>query len=153
MSGNAAENGHPQLTLLAWNNSTLFTQIRGGSASTVKRLFFVGGWKTFYEQVTIPVLDLCHLHAGNHADIKDGFVRRYASLEKLRFVVKSQDSVDWMVKLEIYDVFGQSLPNLLNNVQAVFVDCDHQADVIFSTVHKAKGLGWPCDLLLDDFRY
>lgn len=96
-------------------------------------------------------MDLHHLASGDRDQIRSPFVRRYDTLRKLEYVVESQEMVDWMVKLEIYNLSCGSFPQLLSSIKDAVVDDETEADVVCSTVHKAKGLGWPSVLLLDDF--
>merc|ERR1712216_484677 len=75
----------------------------------------------------------------------------YDTLDKLRFVVESQEMVEWKVKLDIYDSAKGAFPQLFEDVAAAVMESETDANILFSTVHRAKGLGWPSVLLLDDF--
>merc|ERR1712032_1567308 len=95
-----------QISILARKNSTLFSEVVDIVTSAearlpegvVPRLYFVGGWRSYSEQVLWPVQDLHRLASEEYAEIQDPFVRRYDTLDKLRFVVDSQEMVDWKVK-------------------------------------------------------
>eukprot|EP00929_Paragymnodinium_shiwhaense_P016913 TRINITY_DN125643_c0_g1_i1.p1 TRINITY_DN125643_c0_g1~~TRINITY_DN125643_c0_g1_i1.p1 ORF type:complete len:664 (+),score=172.46 TRINITY_DN125643_c0_g1_i1:78-2069(+) len=144
-----------RLTVLARKNSTLFAEVKKlincPPGRQPLKLYFLGGWKTYSETVLGPVLDVYYLANGETAMIQSRFVKRYNSLDKFRFVVDKQDMVDWKVKLDMYDAHEHDLVELVKQVKRSLVAQESEADIVFATVHKAKGLGWPSVLLLDDF--
>ena len=164
-----------RLTVVARKNSTLLSEVEAIIAalarrsessheegyenhtgrSLVRQVLFVGGWKSYKEQVLQPVMDLHYLDSSEggsseHNQILNPFVRRFANLQAFRFVVRKQEMVDWMAKLEIYDSVDD-FPKFLHQIEDLVTEDEADANVFLSTVHKSKGLGWPSVLLLDDF--
>ena len=126
-------------------------EVARSSHGQVRSMSVVGGWESFPEQVLDPVMDIHFLATKQQERIRNSFVCRYDTLSKFRFVVEKQDMVDWLVKLEIYDSYQRKFPELIGQIRDLMAASEPEADILFSTVHKAKGLGWPSVLLLNDF--
>ena len=57
----------------------------------------------------------------------------------------------WLMRCELVETHGRNVPSVLEEMQRRTVPNTHLADVVFSTTHKAKGLGWRHVYLAGDF--
>ena len=104
--------------------------------------------------------DLFHLGHGDPENIslaRRSYLRRFQTLQRFRTAMKQQENIYWLAKLAIYDLMKARLggvpkcfDDLMCRMEQQIVDC-LEADVVFSTVHQAKGLGFENVVTLDDF--
>jgi F-box protein, helicase, 18 len=118
-------------------------------------IYFEGHIKsyTYAEETGTSVYDVLNLSNGRHDLIKDKLVKKMADLEELiQFVEKTEDAALGMI-IEMVSKYGNELPDLINTLKQKHVDDDrrHEADMIFSTVHRCKGMEYDEVILGDDF--
>ncbi|WAR27025.1 FBH1-like protein [Mya arenaria] len=83
--------------------------------------------------------------------IKNKFVAMFKTLGDLeKFATKSLD-VELQGKIKIVKTYHHNLPVFINKIQSKCVRDERQADYVFSTAHKAKGLEFSTVRVTDDF--
>jgi superfamily I DNA/RNA helicase len=108
---------------------------------------------TYAEETGTSIYDVLNLMNGKHDLIKDKLVRKMANLEELiQYVEKTEDSSVGIV-IEIVTKYGDLLPDLIKKLKQKHVldDLRHEASMIFSTVHRCKGMEYDSVFLCDDF--
>ncbi len=96
-------------------------------------------------------VDLLHLKRGRKEKMKDkGGYKRYESYKSLVTFATGTDDLELLGKIHTVDYYGDSI---IGHVEKLKLYCksDNNADFIFTTTHKAKGLEWDDVALLDDF--
>ena len=150
-----------KMTVLARENSSLFFEAMNVIASLGenKSISFIGGFESFSENHLVPVMDLFYLGQGCTDQIQSKFrnyLTKFPSLESLRSKCEREQDMEWLPKFTIYDKLrGQmmgpeKLEALIRDIEEQVIP-SQQADVVFSTVHQAKGLGFQNVVLLEDY--
>ena len=150
-----------KMTVLARKNSSLFFEAMNVIASLGenKSISFIGGFESFSENHLVPVMDLFYLGQGCRDQIQSKFrnyLTKFQSLESLRSKCEREQDMEWLPKFTIYDTLrGQmmgpeKLEALIGDIEDQVIP-SQQADVVFSTVHQAKGLGFQNVVLLEDY--
>lgn len=150
-----------KMTVLARKNSSLFFEAMNVIASLGenKSISFIGGFESFSENHLVPVMDLFYLGQGCTDQIQSKFrnyLTNFPSLESLRSKCEREQDMEWLPKFTIYDKLrGQmmgpeKLEALIRDIEEQVIP-SQQADVVFSTVHQAKGLGFQNVVLLEDY--
>ena len=150
-----------KVKVLARKNSTLFLEAMRVVVSLAdgKTISFIGGFESFKELQLDPVVDLFYFGQGRRDDMKSrhrNYLARFPSLDRFRNKCELDKDMEWLTKFVIYDKvmkagmgperFQEEIETLEDKLAPA-----HQADVVFSTVHQAKGLGFENVVTLDDF--
>lgn len=149
-----------QVAIIARSNLTLFNMAveivcNGGHVeyglSHVNGAF-VGGLSGYGIQ---QILDIYHLkHSAGPVEsvaARDPFVKRFASFQRLQAYAKAAGDLDLCSRLAFVDLHGERVPQYVRTLQLRCSGDQRLANIVFSTVHKAKGLEFDSVCLADDF--
>lgn len=98
--------------------------------------------------------DACSLYEGKHEDIKDPLIRSYKSWDSLVAEYKEDEEKDpnFTLMVNFVEKYERNLrPTLIKFQNASYVK-EKDADIIVSTVHKAKGREWDNVVIENDFK-
>lgn len=98
--------------------------------------------------------DACSLYEGKHKNIKDPLVKSYKSWDSLVAEYKDDEEKDpnFTLMVNFVEKYEASLrPTLIKFQNASYVK-EKDADIIVSTVHKAKGREWHNVVIENDFK-
>lgn len=142
-------------TIARSNVKLLDAAIKYIQDTPVSSIYFEGNIKsyTYAEETGTSIYDVLNLMNGNHDLIKDKLVKKMSDLDELiQYVEKTEDSSIGMV-IEIVTKYGNLLPDLIKELKQRHVHDDyrHEASMIFSTVHRCKGMEYDTVILCDDF--
>lgn len=148
-----------KMTVLARKNSTLFFEAIELIAvlEDGKSIDFIGGFGSFTKEQLLPVMDLFYLGQDRKDDIQSNYVIRFRSLDSFRSKCEEAEDVEWLTKFKTYDMLREKnmgpekLQDLIGDIEDKLGTQTGDADVIFSTVHQAKGLGFENVVLLEDY--
>jgi superfamily I DNA/RNA helicase len=91
------------------------------------------------------------LYNGKPDKIKDKLIASMNSMKDLEdYIEKTEDSSLGMI-VEVVKEFGNRLPELINELKTNHTAKKEDADMIFSTVHRCKGMEYDEVTLLNDF--
>jgi ATP-dependent exoDNAse (exonuclease V) beta subunit len=91
------------------------------------------------------------LHNGKPEKIKDRLIAGMKNMKELEdYIDKTEDSSLGMI-VQVVKEFGNRLPSLINELKANHTSLKEEADMIFSTVHRCKGMEYDEVTLLNDF--
>ncbi len=107
---------------------------------------FVGGAEGYRLQM---LLDVQTLSRGSGGSIRDPFVRSFKSFDALwDFAEKAQD-VEVLMVCNAVRTYGSDLKEMVALIRKSEVH-EEDADVVYSTIHKAKGLEWDHVVIAED---
>ncbi|XP_043944756.1 F-box DNA helicase 1 isoform X2 [Protopterus annectens] len=146
------------LAVLCRTNAAVFDEaVKVTEGLTPSRIHIVGGVENFGLS---KIRDLWKLlqpekeRERHNLIIEDKFLRSfirrggYGALKD--YVTKAEDK-EWEVKMAIVEKYNIRIPELVERIYSHSVTERAHADVILSTVHKAKGLEFDTVKLTDDF--
>ncbi len=121
---------------------------------TIKSVYFEGHFQSYtYADEGGSVYDVLNLYLGNYGAIRNPMVKQFNDFLELQEYTDESGDAPMKGIIDIVMKYGRELPRLINCIKESHVD--HQdkegADMIYSTVHKAKGMEYDCVRLLDDF--
>ncbi|ULQ55991.1 UvrD-helicase domain-containing protein [Flavihumibacter rivuli] len=119
-----------------------------------KRLYFEGNLNSYtYADDGASLYDVLNLHNDNHDRIRDKLIRSMTNLEELDDYIEKTDDVQLGMMVEIVREFGDSIPSLLQSLKNAHVSDEEKekSEMIFSTVHRAKGMEYDDVELAEDF--
>lgn len=119
-----------------------------------KRIYFEGNINSYtYADEGASLYDILKLYNGNHRSIKDNLIKSMKDLEDLEDYIKKTDDVQLGMMVEIVREYGNEIPGIINNIKRQHVENDEkeQAEMVFSTVHRCKGMEYDSIQLVNDF--
>jgi len=119
-----------------------------------KPIYFEGNIHSYtYADEGASLYDILKLSNGNHRSIKDSLIKSMKDLEDLEDYIKKTEDVQLGMMVEIVREYGNEIPGIINNIKSQHVDNDDKdkADMIFSTVHRCKGMEYDSIQLVNDF--
>ena len=117
-------------------------------------LYFEGNFNSYtYADDGASLYDILHLYNGKNRLIRDKLIREMKDLEELEDYIKKTEDVQLSLMIEIVRKYGNDIPNLLKKIKDRHVENDEKdkADMIFSTVHRCKGMEYDSIHIVNDF--
>lgn len=120
----------------------------------VKHIYFEGNINSYtYADEGASIYDVLHLYNGKHDLIRDQLVKSMKSTVELEEYIEKTEDAELGMMMEIVNKYGRELPYLIKEVKDRHVPDDQKdrADMIFSTVHRCKGMEYDEVTLENDF--
>jgi len=111
-----------------------------------KRIGLIGGTESYNFD---DYLDIFYLMVGEVNKMKK--YKAWKSYAQFKAFATNVNDVELLSKIKIIEKFGQRLPAIINKIKSVCCKDIRMADIVLSTVHKAKGLEFESVVLLNDF--
>lgn len=121
---------------------------------SVKKIYFEGNISSYtYASDGASIYDVLNLYLENKARIRDPIIASMASFDDLIEYAESTEDMDLRMLIDIVEEYGKEIPRLLKKLTAMHVkDEDREkADMIFTTLHRSKGMEYDSVTLTDDF--
>lgn len=121
---------------------------------TVKTIYFEGNISSYtYADEGTSLYDVLNLYNHKRYLIKDQLVRKMKDLDELEDYVGKTEDVQLGMMIEIVREYGNRIPEIIKTIKEKHIDNDHKekAEMIFSTVHRCKGMEYDAIQLVNDF--
>lgn len=121
---------------------------------TLKHLYFEGNFNTYtYADEGTSLYDVLNLHLGKHHMIRDKLISQMKTMQELEDYVEKTEDAQLGMMMEIVETYGNKVHEILQTIKDKHVAPEekHKAQVIFSTVHKSKGMEYDAVHIVDDF--
>lgn len=119
-----------------------------------KKLYFEGNIHSYtYADDGTSLYDVLNLENRNKHLIKDPLIKSMKNLVELEEYSKKTEDVQLGMMIEIVKEYGKKIPSLIKKIKDRHLDHDdkNQAEMIFSTVHRSKGMEYDVVQLANDF--
>ncbi len=120
----------------------------------IKTIYFEGNINSYtYADDGASLYDVLNLEYGNRRLIRDKLIRQMKNMAELEDYIKKTEDVQLGMMVEIVKEYGNEIPDIIKEIKAKHIDGDDKtkADIIFSTVHRCKGMEYDAIQLADDF--
>ena len=107
---------------------------------------FAGGFDSYNFN---DYLDIYFLHKGQTEKMKK--YKTFTTFTSLKAFAKNTNDAELLSKIQSVSKYVDKLPNLIGLFEKYCKSDPKNADYVFSTAHKSKGLEWKSVVLLDDF--
>jgi F-box protein, helicase, 18 len=146
---------HTKATIARGNLGLLLRAIQYISAEKpAGPIYFEGNIHSYtYAEDGTSLYDILNLSNQRYHLIKDRVIRNMRSLGEVEEYAKATEEHQLLVMTEIVRAYGNEIPRLLKTLKEKHVERDekHRAEMIFSTVHRSKGMEYDEVHLADDF--
>jgi superfamily I DNA/RNA helicase len=120
----------------------------------VNLLYFEGNINSYtYADDGASLYDVLHLYNGKHFLIKDRLIKAMKSIAELEEYIEKAEELQLAMMVEIVKEYGNEIPGIIKSIKDKHVPNDEKekAEMIFSTVHRCKGMEYDAVHLVDDF--
>jgi superfamily I DNA/RNA helicase len=117
----------------------------------VKHIYFEGNIHSYtYADDGASLYDVLNLYNGKHERIRDKLIRSMGDMDELEEYIKKTEDAQLGMMVEIVGEYGNEIPGIIKRLKDLHSERD-KAEMIFSTVHRAKGMEYDEVQLVDDF--
>lgn len=120
----------------------------------VRKIYFEGNINSYtYADDGASLYDVLNLHNNKHDNIRDKLVKSMKNLDELDEYIEKTEDVQLSMMSEIVKEYGDEIYGIIKSLKDLHVEGDDKsrAEMIFSTVHRAKGMEYDVVYLVDDF--
>ncbi len=119
----------------------------------IQNIYFEGNLSNYTYAQGSSLYDVLYLYLEKKEKIRSELVKSMKDFIQLKVYAKESDDMELSMLIDIVEEFGPEIFSILKKLRDIHVDDDkkHDADVIFSTVHKAKGMEYDEVSLENDF--
>lgn len=120
----------------------------------IENVYFEGNFSSYtYAKDGGSIYDVLNLYTDYKQGIRDKLIKSMSGLDDLEDYADKTDDVELKTIIEIVKKYGRKLPYLIKELKERHLPDNEKgkADMIFSTVHRCKGMEYDEVTLLDDF--
>lgn len=120
----------------------------------VKHIYFEGNINSYtYADEGASLYDVLNLKNDKRTFIKDKLIKAMKNLKELEDYIGKTEDLQLGMMVEIVKEYGNKIPNIIKTIKDKHVDGDdkEKAEMIFSTVHRCKGMEYDSVRLVNDF--
>ncbi len=119
-----------------------------------EKIWFEGGFQAYsFASNGYSLHEILQLRFGSLSKLKDPLLQALGSYDALQRYVEQTGDPELAIFLQLIELYGAELPNQLSRLRKHAEQCSdaREAALIFSTVHRAKGMEYDAVKLLPDF--
>lgn len=120
----------------------------------IKHIYFEGNFNSYtYADEGASLYDVLNLYNKKHFLIRDELLKTMRSITELEDYIEKTEDKQLQMMLDIVKEYENEIPSLLKQLKDKHVgDAEkHKAEIIFSTVHRCKGMEYDVVELANDF--
>jgi superfamily I DNA/RNA helicase len=120
----------------------------------VKSIYFEGNINSYtYADDGASLYDILNLYNYKHKLIKDKLIREMKNLEELEEYIEKTEDAQFAMMVEIVKEYGNEIPEIIKTIKEKHIEGDNKedAEMIFSTVHRSKGMEYDAVQIVNDF--
>lgn len=139
-------------TLGRTNFGLLLNAIAQWQGGLIKTIYFEGNINSYtFADEGASLYDVLNLYNGKTAMIKDKLIATMKTMKELEEYIEKTEDGSLSMMVEVVKEFGNRLPGLISELKTNHTAKKEEADMIFSTVHRCKGMEYDEVTLLKDF--
>jgi superfamily I DNA/RNA helicase len=148
----SGEKGGGRAVIGRTNLGLLLKAISYVTDDEVKKLYFEGNINSYtYADEGASLYDVLNLYNQKRVYIHDKLIAAMKSLDELEDYVKKTEDVQLGMLVDIVKKYGNSIPGIIRKIKGRHVENKEEAEIIFSTVHRCKGMEYDEVELVNDF--
>ncbi len=118
----------------------------------VRRIHFEGNFSTYaYAGEGASLYDVLNLKNGKHERIRDPLIAHMNDIKELTEYVDATDDRELGMMVSIVEKYGKEIPTIMRELKNRHTEDRRDAQMIFSTVHRAKGMEYGTVTIAPDF--
>ncbi len=122
------------------------------SKKPLKKIYFEGNINSYtYADDGTSLYDILSLYNNKRKSIKDVLIKSMKDMKELEDYVRKTGERQLGMMVEIVKEYGKKIPAIISLIKSMHVEDREKAELIFSTVHKCKGMEYDSVHLVNDF--
>lgn len=120
----------------------------------VSRIYFEGNINSYtYAEEGASLYDVLNLQTNKKRLIRDKLIRQMGNMKELEEYIEKTEDVQLGLMVEIVKKYGDDIPGIINTIKDCHINSEQKedAEMIFSTVHRCKGMEYGAVELVKDF--
>ncbi len=120
----------------------------------IKHIYFEGNINSYtYADDGASLYDVLNLYNGQRRLIKDKLIMAMKNIYELEEYIDKTDDVQLAMMVEIVKKYGNDIPRIIKGIEDKHLENNEKgkAEIIFSTVHRSKGIEYDTVQLVNDF--
>lgn len=120
----------------------------------LKNLYFEGNINSYtYADDGTSLYDVLNLYNGKRKYIKDQLIKQMNNLPELEEYTEKTEDMQMGMMIEIVKEYGNEIPGIIQSIKDKHINGDkkEEAEIIFSTIHRCKGMEYDSVHLVNDF--
>jgi superfamily I DNA/RNA helicase len=120
----------------------------------VRNIYFEGNINSYtYADDGASLYDVLNLYNNKPDKIRDKLIQSMKDLDELEEYIEKTEDVQLSMMVEIVKEYGDEIYGIIKSLKDLHVQDDDKtkAEMIFSTVHRAKGMEYDVVYVVDDF--
>ena len=121
---------------------------------SMKKIYFEGNFNSYtYAAAGASIYDVLNLYLDKKDNVRDPLIRTMSAFSELEEYAETSEDMELRMLIDIVDEYGAGIPALLQKISSRHVNDDQRdrADMIFSTLHRCKGMEYDSVILTPDF--
>jgi len=120
----------------------------------IKNIYFEGNINSYtYAEEGASLYDILNLYNGKRRLIKDKLIKKMTNIKELEDYIEKTEDVQLGLMIEIVNEYGNEIPSIIKKIKDKHIDNDEKqkAEMVFSTVHRCKGMEYDAVQIVNDF--
>ncbi len=120
----------------------------------IDSIYFEGNINSYtYADDGASLYDVLNLYNGKRQQIRDKLIGQMKDVGELSEYIDKTDDIQLSMMVEIVKEYGNNIPKIIKRIKEKHIDNDDKdsANLIFSTVHRCKGMEYDSIQIADDF--
>lgn len=120
----------------------------------VKNIYFEGNISSYtYADEGASLYDVLNLYNNKRRLIRDKLIKEMKDIEELEEYIDKTEDVQLSMMVEIVKEYGNKIPGIIKAIKEKHIENDDKenAEMIFSTVHRCKGMEYDAIQIVNDF--
>jgi F-box protein, helicase, 18 len=120
----------------------------------IQHIYFEGNINSYtYADDGASLYDVLNLYNGRQFLIKDRLIKEMKTLNELEDYIEKTEDMQLGMMVEIVKEYGNDIPIIIKKLKEMHVENEEKdkAQMIFSTVHRSKGMEYDAVQLVNDF--
>ncbi len=120
----------------------------------IQHIYFEGNINSYtYADEGASLYDVLNLYNGKHQLVKDKLVMAMKDIAELEDYIEQTEEVQLGMMVEIVKEYGNEIPGIIKSLKDKHVSNEdkEKAEMVFSTVHRCKGMEYDAVQLVNDF--
>ena len=117
------------------------------------KIYFEGNFNSYtYADEGASLYDVLNLYNGKRHLINDKLIKAMKNLDELEDYIEKTEDVQLSMMVKIVKDYGNEIPEIIKKIKSKHVENEERdkAEIIFSTVHRCKGMEYDEIHLADD---
>lgn len=115
-----------------------------------KKIYFEGGYNS-YSFMNQTVYSIFYLKQKKNDKITIDEIKDFETIGELEQFAKDTKNQDYLNIIKFINTYGDNIFEINKKIKEYLVNDKSQADIIFTTTHKSKGLEYDQVIMADDF--